>query len=174
MKSTVVRYGFFSAIAIFILSMVNYLLIAKKADFAIQEAAGYLAMFISMIFVFMGIRYYRDHVNDGALSFGQGLKMGILIVLIPAIFFGLFDILYTQVIDPSWSQHYFDHYLEDIRRTTAPEKLDAALKKAEEQRKLFGSPVMQFVVMTITVFVIGLIVAIISALALRKKKIAIS
>jgi Protein of unknown function (DUF4199) len=170
MKQTVFRYGIFAALTIFVLSLVNFLLIANKADYSVQEAAGYLSIFISMIFVFLGIRYFRDQVNGGALSFGLGLKTGVLIVLIPAVFFGLFNIFYTEVIDPSWLDQYYNHYITEAKKTIAPEKLEVELKNLQEQKELFGNPVMQFFIMAGTVFVIGFIVTILSSLTLMRKK----
>jgi hypothetical protein len=170
MKTTVFRYGIFAALTILGLGLINLFIVAKKASFEVQEATGYLTIFISMIFVFLGIRYYRNKVNDGYLSFGQGLKTGILIVLPPAVIFGLFDILYTQVINPAWADEYFSHATEQLKKTTDPAKLDAALRKMESQKELFSSPVMEFLLMTATVLIIGLIVALISSLALMRRK----
>lgn len=170
MKTTVFRYSIFAALSILVFGLINLVIVAKKASFEVQEAAGYLTIFISMIFVFLGIRYYRDKVRGGYLSFGQGLKTGILIVLPPAVFFGLLDILYTKVINPGWADKYYSHATEEIRKTIDPAKLDAALKKMEAQRELFANPVMEFLLMAATVFIIGLIVALISSLALMRRK----
>ena len=172
MKPTIFRYGIYAALTILILSAVHFFLIMPRASYGEAEIAGYLTMLLSMVFVFLGIRYYRDHVNNGSLTFGEGLKTGVLIVLIPAVFFGLFDVLYTEVINPSWKDDYFNHYVEQVKTSTAPEKLDAELKKLESQREMFSSPVLQFLLMAGTVFVIGFIVAIISALTLRRAKTA--
>lgn len=170
MKSTVFRYGIFASLTILGLSLINLFIVAKNAGYGVQEAAGYLTIFISMIFVFLGIRYYRDHVNDGFLGFGQGLKAGILIILLPAVFFGFFDVLYTEVINPTWANDYYGHYVEEIKRTTPSGDLAAALKKLQAQKDMFSNPVLQFLLMAATVFIIGLIVAIISSLALMRKK----
>src|SRR5688572_16045909 len=172
MKPTIFRYGIYAALTIIILSAIHVFLIMPYASYGESEIAGYLTMLISMVFVFLGIKHYRDQVNNGSLTFGQGLKTGVLIVLIPAVFFGLFDILYTEVINPSWKDDYYNHYIEQVKTSTAPEKLDAELKKLEAQKGMFSSPVMQFLLMAGTVFVIGFIVAIISALTLRRTKIA--
>jgi len=171
MKPTIFRYGIYAALTILILSAVHVFLVMPNASYGASEIAGYLTMLISMVFVFLGIRHYRNHVNNGSLRFGEGLKIGVLIVLVPAVFFGLFDILYTEVINPSWKDDYYNHYMEQVKSTTAPEKLDAELKKLESQKEMFSSPVMQFILMAGTVFVIGFIVAIISALTLRRTKI---
>ena len=169
MKSTVFRYGIYSALTVLVIAWVAFFALGN-ASLAVQEIAGYLSMLLAMIFVFLGIRHYRDHVNGGVLTFGQGLKIGVLIILIPAIAFGLFDILYTQVINPSWKDNYYAKYIEDLRRSVSADKLDSAIKKAERQKEMFSNPIVEFGVMALTVFVIGFIVTIISSLALRRSK----
>jgi hypothetical protein len=170
MKQTVFRYGIYATLLIVALGMVNLFVIDKLAGYAVQEIAGYLTMLLAMIFVFAGIRHYRDRFNNGALTFGQGLKIGVLIVLIPSVFFGLFDVLYTEVLNPNWKQEYYAKYMDRIRATTSPEKLAGALAKAKREMELFSNPALQFLLMAATVFIIGLMVSVISALALRRKK----
>ena len=170
MKSTVFRYGIYGALAILFFLSVHFFLIMPNAGYEVQEAFGYLTIFISMIFVFLGIRHYRNHFNGGFLSFGEGFKIGILIVLIPAVFFGLFDILYTEVINPSWSDDYYSHFAEKLKASTPPEKLDKALSELKSNKELFDNPVMSFLLMAATVLIIGIIVTIISALALMRRK----
>jgi len=174
MKSTVFRYGLYSVIAIVALSAIEMFIIEPNTNFSTSEIAGYLIMLISMIFVFIGIKHYRDHVNNGSLTFGQGLKVGILIVLIPSVAFGLFDLLYTKVINPGWMENYYAKMLENIKKTTAPEKLDATLKSLQANKELFSNPIMEFLLMALTVFIIGFIVTIISSLTLRRNKPAIA
>ena len=106
MKPTVFRYGLYSVIALVAISAIDLFVVAKYASYQLQEISGYLTMLLSMIFVFLGIRHYRDQYNNGQLSFGQGLKIGLLIVIIPSVAFGLFDLLYTRVINPDWFETY--------------------------------------------------------------------
>jgi len=161
-------------IAIVVLSAIEMFVIEPYTNLNISEIAGYLIMLISMIFVFIGIKYYRDKENNGVLTFWQGLKIGILIVLIPSVAFGLFDLLYTEVINPGWMENYYSKMVEHIQKTTAPEKLEAALKKLQANKEMFSNPAMQFLLMALTVFIIGFIVTIISSLALRRNKAAIA
>lgn len=170
MKKVIFRYGIYATLVIVGLGMIGFFVINKMMGYTLQEVYGYLTMLLSMIFVFLGIRHYRDEVNNGSLSFGQGLKIGVLIVLIPSVFFGLFDMLYTQVINPGWANEYYQHYIEKIKASTPPEKLDAVLKKIAGEKEFFSNPILLFLVMAVTVFIIGFIVTIISSLALRKNK----
>src|SRR5262245_32135076 len=135
MKSTVFRFGLYSVIAIVALSAIEMFVIEPNVSFGSSEIAGYLIMLISMIFVFIGIKYYRDKENNGMLTFGQGLKVGVLIVLIPSVAFGLFDLLYTKVINPGWMDNYYNNKVEIIKKTTSPEKLAARLKDLQASKE---------------------------------------
>jgi hypothetical protein len=169
MKSTVFRYGLYGALVVLVSGIIQFV-IFPECDYNTQEVIGYLTILLSMVFVFVGMRHYRNHINNGVLSFGQGLKVGTLIVLIPSVFFGLFDILYAKVINPSWATDYYNHYAEEIKKNTSPEKVQPALDKLQSQMDMFSNPVMQFIIMFATVFVIGFIVTIISSLALMRKQ----
>lgn len=168
MKQTAFRYGIYSLITIVVLSVIHVFFLDDLLDISAQEVAGYLTMLLSMIFVFFGMKYYRDEKNNGHLSFGRGLKVGVLIVLLPAIAFGIFDVLYTRVINPDWAAEYSAQYLRQFKNLPAAEY--ASKKKAfDRQMELFSNPFMEFLLMSVTVFVIGFVVTIISALALRRK-----
>jgi len=170
MKKTVRRYGLYGGLVIMALFAIDTFVVAKWLGYNGQEIAGYLTMMLSMIFVFFGMRHYRDKENGGELSFGKGLKVGILIVLIPSVCFGLFDLLYTEVINPNWLKDYYGQYMAQIKASTPPDKLEAAMQKAKESMQMFSNPLMQFLLMAATVFIIGFIVTIISALTLRRTK----
>lgn len=170
MKSTVFRYGIYSALTILVIGWIAFFALGSASQ-TIQEMAGYLSMLLAMIFVFLGIRHFRNNVNGGVLTFGQGLKIGVLIILIPAVAFGLFDILYTEVINPGWKEDYYSKYIENLRKSVAANKLDAAIRKAEKEKEMFANPAFQFLLMGGTVFIIGFIVTIISTLALRRNKV---
>src|SRR5687768_7983610 len=171
MKKTVFRYGFLAALVIVVLSAGSFLLTSKTLDYDTQEVIGYLTIFISMIFVFLGIKHFRDRINHNTLSFGEGLKVGILIVLIPSVFFGLFALLYTEVLNPSWGEQYYSHYIASIKDRLPAEEVAAAVKKVEKEKEMFANPGLQFILMFITVFTIGFIVSIISALSLRRRAV---
>ena len=174
MKSTVIRYGVYAMLAMVLLSAIHIFLVVPNVKSANSEVVGYLTMLLSMIFVFAGIKHYRDKVNNGVLSFWEGLRIGVLIVLLPSVAFGLFDLLYTKVINPGWMENYYKEMIEQTKKSTSPDKLDAALKKLESSKEIFSNPFLEFLLMAVTVFIIGFIVTIISSLTLRRSKTAIA
>jgi hypothetical protein len=166
MQKLILRYSAYASLTLIAIGLFNFTVLSKMS-YEVQEVAGYLSIFLSMIFVFMGIKQYRDQVNGGALSFVEGLKVGTLIVLIPAIAFGLLDLVYTELINPAWKEQYYNHYLEQYKSLPAAEfeKMKAQLKA---QQEMFSSPGLQFLIMSMTVFVLGMIVTVISSLTLKR------
>ena len=168
MNAVIFRYGILGALAILVLGSIHLFLLMPNNSWETNEVFGYLTMILSMVFVFFGVRHYRDRVNNGILTFGQGLKVGMLIVLIPAVFFGLFTILYIEVINPGWQDQYYGDMLVKLKANTPPEKLDEKVREFERMRQMFDKPIFQFLLMAGTVLVIGFIASIISAITLRR------
>jgi len=169
MNSTVIKFGLRAALVMVVLSSISFFFITGGGEsaYTIGEVLGYLSMTLSMVFVFLGIRYYRDHENQGVISFGRALQIGLLIALFPALAFGLFDQIYTNFINPDFYQEYYQTQLEkiDAQDNASYEEQAEAIKSEME---FFSSPIVQFLVMFATVFLVGLVVTTISGLLLKK------
>ena len=60
---------------------------------------GYTSIVLSFLFVFFGIRSYRETVGGGQISFGRGFTVGILITLISCVFYvGMWLIVYYNFL----------------------------------------------------------------------------
>ena len=168
MQKTIVRYGLYGVGVMVLVFGTTFLIFNKKENWELQEVIGYITIVISLLFVYFGIKHWRDNYNHGQLSFGQGLKLGTLITLLPSVAFGLFSWLEMNVLDPEFGDRYYAHYIEKTKASTPPDQLQAALQKLEADKEMFSSPVMQFGFMFLTVFLIGFIITIISALILKR------
>ncbi|KAA1247740.1 DUF4199 domain-containing protein [Aquimarina sp. RZ0] len=170
MKNTVLRYGIYSAITISILFLLGWL-IGKNLSYATQEIIGYTTMIVSLMFVFFGIKQYRDKENNGAVSFGKALIIGMLISLFASLAFGLIDVIYIKYINPNFATEYYTHIVEEMENSLPEAEFKAKLAEIEAQKELFSSPVMNFLLMSATVFIIGFIISLISGLILQRKPI---
>ncbi len=169
MQTTVFKYGIYSAIAISALFVIGWIL-GKQLDlgYSGQEVVGYASILISLSFVFFGIKHYRDKENNGMVSFGKALLIGVLISLFAALAFGIVDVIYGY-LNPNFTAEYYDHHVAELKTSLSGVELDEALAKMKEQRELFSSATVSFILMSMTVFVIGFIVSLLSALLLRRK-----
>ena len=168
MKKSVLRYGGYSAAVLVILFVIGMAL-GEGLDYGIREVIGYASIILSLLFVFLGIKHYRDQENNGLISFGKGLVIGLLISVIASLAFGLIDLIYVRFINPEFVTEYYNEMVEQVRATVPAEEVEAKIEEMEAQREMFSSPAMSFMLMFLTVFVIGFIVSIISALILQRK-----
>ncbi|AXT61449.1 DUF4199 domain-containing protein [Aquimarina sp. AD10] len=171
MKKVVIKYGLLSAASICVLALAGWFL-GKSLDYSIQEVIGYAGMIISLLFVFFGIKFYRDNENGGIVSFGKALLIGILITLIAALAFGILDVIYIKYINPDFMAEYYAHYIQEIKNTLPEAEFKIELAKLESQKELFSNIFMNFFLMFATVLIIGFIISLISAVLLQRKPAA--
>jgi hypothetical protein len=169
MRKTVVRFGLYGLGLMLAVLIINFLIFRNNYNWEVQEILGYATIILSLLFVYFGIRHWRDNYNSGRLSFGEGLKLGSLITLFPSVAFGLFTLLEMNVLDPEFSNKYYAHYQEKLKASTPPDKIQQALEKLESEKEMFSSPFLQFTFMFLTVFLIGIVITVISSLILQSK-----
>lgn len=167
MKKTVLRYGGFSVIFMVLFFLVEMLIFAQKKDFRVQEIFGWIGIFISTIFIFFGIRYYRDQYNHGNLSFGKGLKVGLLILLMPSLAFGIFNVIYVM-LNPDFMDTYYNYQVAQLKESLPAGEAALKIQAMEKDKEMWMSPAVQFFGMFASVFLVGVIVTVISALILRR------
>ena len=167
MKKTVLKYGLYSALAIFLLGLAGFTL-GKGLSYNMQEVIGYATMVIATSFVYFGIKHYRDNENNGLVSFGKALFIGVLITLFASLAFAILDYLYTTVINPDFADEYMKHSLESLEKTVSRDELETKKAELQAQFKMY-TPGFMAAIMFATVFVIGFIISLISAVILQKK-----
>jgi hypothetical protein len=170
MKKTAFRFGMYAVFTMIVFFLLEWLIFRNKSEnYDVRELVGWVGIFLSTIFVYFGLKYFRDRQNNGMLSFGEGLKLGMLLTLLPALAFGIFNVLYILVLDPNFLDSYYNSQVEELRNTLPPAELDSKLKAVQEEKEMFANPAVQFIVMFLSVFVVGLIVTVISTLILKRK-----
>ena len=170
MKNTILRYGIYSAITICLLALAGWFL-GKNLDYSIQEVIGYTSMVVSLLFVYFGIKHFRDKENGGVVSFGKALLIGVLISLIASLAFGILDVIYIKYINPDFMSEYYAHMVDQMRNSLPKEEFEIKFEELETQKELFSNTFMSFFLMSLTVFMIGFIISLISALILQRKPV---
>lgn len=168
MKKTVLRFGIYGAISICTLFLLGWFL-GKNLDYNDQEIVGYASMIVSLGFVYFGIKHFRDNENNGFLNFKKALTIGVLISLITAMAFGIIDIIYIEFLNPDFTTDYYANIIEELRTTLPEEDFNTKLAEIESEKELFSNPFLSFLLMAMTVFIIGFIISLISSLILQRK-----
>lgn len=136
------------------------------------EYIGYSTMVIALSMVFFGIKSYRDNQMSGVITFGKGFQVGLLISLVAALFYALGWEFFYNVFYPDFMDQYADMCMAKARSGGA----DAAeLQRVSEQvatmRSIYKSPLLRFAMTMMEIFPVGLVIALLSALVLRKREV---
>ncbi len=122
-------------------------------DITTNEVFGYATIIASLLFIYFGIKHFRDQQNEGKLSFKKGMVIGLLIAIFTALGIAIADYIYTAVIDPD----FFAEYAEMMK----------AKDPAAEVPEFTSGQAAIF--MFAIVFVIGLTISLISSLILQRR-----
>jgi len=168
MKNTIFKYGIYALVTAIVLFLLA-LFLGKSLDYSTQEVIGYLSMVASLSFVFFGIKYYRDNENEGKVSFGKALQIGLLISVFAGIGFGVIDYIYTTAINPDFATEYLDKSLETMKSTLSAEEFAVKKAELEQQMEAYGGSGFMAFIMFISVVIIGFIISLLSSLFLQRK-----
>ena len=130
---------------------------------------GYTVIVISFLFVYFGIRSYRDNVLGGRISFAKGFQAGILITLISCLcYVGAWLVTYNQLV-PDFPDKYAAYMVEDKRASGASQaEIESTIKQGEDMKKMLENPFMNAALTFTEPFPVGLLITLISAAILRK------
>lgn len=169
MKKTVLTFGLLSGV-VSSLMMFTTVLFIDRIGFDKALFVGYTAIVLSLLFVYFGVRSYRDNQLGGKISFGRAFGVGMLITLISCVFYVIaWEIEYATVF-ADFADKYAAFAMDQARASGASEAVMAA-KAAEmaDMKKVMDSPIMRPLVVFIEPFPVGLLVTLISAAVLRRK-----
>lgn len=154
MKSTVLKYGSYGLLVGFLIFFVHLFFGIDNLDNSTNEILGYISIFLSLSFIFFGIKHYRDKENDGFIALGKAIKIGVLISVLVGLGIAVADFIYTKFIDPSFFANYEQQLIDQGKE-------DEIVKMTSTTAALF---------MLVLVTIIGFIISLISGIILQRKK----
>jgi len=171
MKKIVLVFGLISgAISSAMMFLTLPLMHRGVVNFKNGELIGYTAIFLSFLLVFFGIRSYRENAG-GVISFGRAFSVGILITLISCLFYvASWEVIYYKVM-PDFMDKYATHMVDTLREKGAS---DAAIlakqQEMEKMKEMLKNPLINAAMTFIEPFPVGLVVTLVSAAILRRRK----
>jgi len=171
MKKIVLRYGVYAGLAELLIFIGIYIVIALfNPSHEVQGYIGWVNLLCPLLFVYFGIRYYRDKENNGALGFLEAIKIGLLIVIIPAIAFGIVETVFVTWIEPDFYKQIARHDLEAYRKTLPPAEFAIKAKQLEANTKAYQNPLTNFIFTALMIAALGIFATLISAVLLFKRE----
>ena len=172
MKKNITIYGLIAGIvvSILMLSTVNYISHCEGTiDYTRSLLIGYASMLIAFSLVFVGIRNYRDKYNEGAISFGNAFKIGIMIVLIASTIYVLAWLIDYFLFIPDFMDKYSAQMLDKLKASGASQiEIDKQTQEMANFGRMYKNPFYNAMMTYIEILPVGLIVTLISSLLLKR------
>ena len=170
MKKIVLTFGLLSGLVSAVLMTANMFFL-DDIGFDRGLYVGYTVIVISFLFVYFGIRSYRDNVLGGRISFAKGFQAGILITLISCLcYVGAWLFTYKQFF-PDFADKYAAYIVADKRASGASQaEIDSTIQQGEDMKQMLANPLINAAVTFTEPFPVGLLVTLISAAILRKQE----
>ena len=121
MKKTVLTFGLIAG-ALLSAMMLATIPFAERIGFDRGMVIGYTTMVLAFMFVFFGIRSYRENVGRGTISFGRGFVVGVLITAVASLcYVATWQFIYHK-ITPDFMEKYSAYKIEKERAAGATQQ----------------------------------------------------
>jgi hypothetical protein len=170
MKKTVVVFGLLSG-AVSSLLMLLSMPLLDRIGFDNGVILGYTGMVMAFLLVYFGVRSYRDNVAGGTVGFGRAFTVGLLITLVScACYVATWEVIYFKLW-PGFADKYTAYAMDKAKASGASQqKLDETARQMVEMKKMLDRPLVNAAVTFIEPLPVGLLVTLISAGVLKKKR----
>lgn len=170
MKKTVLTFGLISG-AVAAVLMFSTMLFADRIGFDRGLIVGYTTIVVSLLLVPFGIRSYRENVGGGNITFGRAFAIGILITVISCLCYVIaWEILYFKFM-PDFAEKYTAYMVAKAKASGANQQaIETILKDMKNMKAMLDNPLINGAFAFIEPFPVGLLMTLISAAILRKKR----
>jgi hypothetical protein len=175
MRRVTVVFGLLAGVIISIFLVVIMALCDDGTiDFDNSELIGYGSMVIALSMIFFGIKSYRDNHQNGAIKFGKGLQVGMLITLIASLIYAAAGETLYQTNPQSQAalmDKYADHHINKMKdKGASPAEIDQKAKEMADLKEMHKNPLIRFGMTLAIILPVGVVITLISAALLRRKE----
>ena len=147
-------------------TLILYSALLYFADQTLNKSLGYLSMVIYILFIYLGIRSYRNNYLNGFISYGQALGSGVLISLYAAILSAAFAYFLYSVIDPGLIQKLLNMSEQQlIDRGMTDDQIQMAMKVTSK----FMNPLFLTISSLFSGVFFGFIISLLEAIFLKNE-----
>jgi len=155
------NWGVILGVALIIYSLLMWFL-----DLSLERWVSWVSYIVIIGGIVVATKSYRDNVLSGAISYGQALGFGTLVVMFASIVAAIYTFAFMKFIDPEFIDKILLMTEEQLIEQGIP---DEQIEMGIEMQKKFMTPtLMSLFTLPIYTFV-GFIISLITSIFLKKK-----
>jgi len=132
---------------------------------------GYTTMVLAFLLIYFGVRSYRDNVGGGSIGFGRALAVGALIAVISSVCYTLtWQVIYYRLEPDFWTK-YQTHEVSRMKASGASQAvIDQRTADLQRMGESLKNPAVNVAMTFIESLPVGLVIALVSAAVLRRRR----
>ena len=172
MRKTVLTFGLIAGGMLSLVLAVTYPF-HDQIGFDKGLYVGYTSMVAAFLLTYFGIRSYRDVVGNGTVGFGRALTIGALITVVAsACYVATWETIYFGF---GSGRDYLAKYSEymaqkEKAKGTSQAEIDKKVTEMKQFAETYNNPVVNSAVTFLEPLPVGLLIALVSAFALSRKR----
>ena len=171
MKKVVLVYGIIAGLIVAGMMAFSTGYYCTKGDFEGGMIYGYSAMIIAFSMIFVGTKSYRDKYNGGTIQFGKAFRVGFLITLIASTIYVVGWLINYYCFIPDFMDKYAAAMIAKAKASgTSAEELAKKTAEMAQMKEWYKNPLFVILMTYVEILPVGLVVALISALVLKRAK----
>jgi len=171
MKKIIITYGLIAGLITMSFMIVSTIVWKVNGTENQSMFIGFLGMFIAFIFVFVGIKNYRDKQNGGVITFVDAFKIGFFIALIASSIYTLVWMLQFHFFMPEFMEKFAAKAIEDYKSSgLSAAEMTKKITEMETMRENYKNPLYRIGYTLIEILPLGTIIALIAALVMMRRK----
>ena len=133
-----------------------------------SHIAGFASMFVALSMIILGIKHYRDNLQDGAIGFVQGAGTGLGIAILASSIYTISWEIYLAATDYQFIEAYTQGLIEQAQNRGATSEEILEIEASNKQMvEMYNVLVARLFLTFSEMFVIGGPVALIGAVIFR-------
>jgi hypothetical protein len=170
MKRIVLTFGLIAG-AIISATLAVALAFKDAVGFDRGEIIGYTSMVIAFLFIFFGVRAYRDNVAGGRVSFGRAFAVGGLIAVVASLcYVATWEVIYFNFA-PDYLVKFRDHAIEKTRASGASaEAIAQKTAQMDALVKAYQNPLINSAMTFLEPMPVAIIVTLVTAGVLSRRR----
>lgn len=170
MKKNILTFGLILGAVLCINGFIAVNMIMDNPNIETNDVLGYTIMIVIFSLIFFGIRNYRNKQLNGTITLGKAFKAGALIALVGSTLYVVMWLFYYYLFVPDFLDKYTECVINNISRDGATTvEITAKTEEMSQFAEMYENPLFVIMVTYFEVLPIGLIVALISSLILKRK-----
>jgi hypothetical protein len=171
MKQIITRYALMGGAIVAAVLIGGALYCYNTGKFEGSMLLGFAAMLLAFSFIFVAVKKQRDQFNGGVISFGQAFKTGVIMALITSTIYVVTWLICYYLLVPDFMQQFSDYTMNKLKASGAS-AAEIASESATQAKyiEMYKNPFFVILFTYIEILPLGILVSLVAAFILKKKK----